>query len=365
MKALAALPIIFAPFAASLKTSAGEPEADVKRAALEAADAGLQWLAKVQEADGHWDSAKRGAKGPDDIAVTAAALLAFLNAGHSGKNSQYADAVRRAGDWLIAQQKPDDGIRKEAAGKTGPAHAFAGLALAELYAMTQNRAAGVAAQKAVDYSVKSYQVPYSGWGNEPGKGPNLAATVWFVMQLKSAKIAGLKADGAGFQGAMGFLDKVSDRQGRCGPEPGMTSTPAMTAAGMICRQFMGVPRDDKAVSGAADYLLTGLPAWEAPKDEPNGGNAWVSEEMSVTYFWYGTHAMFYMGGKHWQEWGRKLQPLMVEKQAKDGETKGSWEPLGPPDRLYGRVWTTAMGASILEDLGRNLPASLPAPTPKN
>jgi hypothetical protein len=361
-KALAVLSIVVVFLAASFGAAAGELETDLKKAEA-ATDAGLQWLAKAQEADGHWDSAKHGAKAPDDIAVTAVALLAFLDPGHSAKDGKYADTVRRAGEWLVAQQKPDGGIRKDAAGKTGPAHALAGQALAELYGTTRNQATGAAAQKAADYSVKTYQVPYSGWGNEPGKDANLAATLWFVMQLKSAKIAGNKVDGAGFQGAMVLLDKVSDRQGRCGPEPGMANTPTMTAAGMICRQFMGTPSRDPAVRGAADYLLVSLPAWEPPKEEAKGGNAWASDGMSVTYFWYGSLAMFCVGDKHWREWSAKLLPLMLEKQTQEGEAKGSWEPLGPPDRLCGRVWATAMGTQVLEAQGWLSHLVLPLPGP--
>ncbi|MHC4914007.1 MAG: prenyltransferase/squalene oxidase repeat-containing protein [Planctomycetota bacterium] len=319
-----------------------------------AVEAALRWLKRHQEADGHWDAGKYGAteRTKADVGCTGLALLAFLGAGHTTKVGKYRDNVQRAIYWLVKQQE-DNGCISVTRGRLGYNHAIAGLALAEAYGMTQSPGLQKAAQKAVDYSVNIHQCPYSGWRYSPKSSPDTSVTGWFVMQLKSAKIAGLKVDGAGFQGATNWLNKVTSKEGYVGYTSAHRDS-CMTSVGMVSRQFMGVPNNDPILKGGAKFLATATPQWE---DRRGHGR-----ERGFYYWYYGTLCMFQMGGEHWNAWNKDMKKTLLENQRKGGpldgslnDVDGSWDPQSWIDPYGGRVMTTAMGALTLEVYYRYLP----------
>ena len=179
-------------------------------------------------------------------------------------------------------------------------------------------------------------------------------TGWFVMQLKSSKIAGLAVDGAGFQGATSFLDKVTNKEGHTGYTSAENDS-CMTAVGMVCRQFMGTPNNDPLLVGGANILVKALPEWKDGRDH--------ARERGFYYWYYGTLAMFQMGGDSWTKWNEKLKPVLVGNQCKGPmplgtgpeDKDGSWDPESWIDPYGGRVMTTALGALTLEVYYRYLP----------
>jgi hypothetical protein len=314
--------------------------------ALSAVDLALDWLARHQEADGHWNSRKHDVSSKSrpahttDRADTALALLAFLGSGHTPTHGKYKDNVRRAIIWLMHQQRADGAFFKKAGGhreSAGYQHAICGLALAEAYGMTRNRLVGAAAQRAVNYSTRRHQSRYSGWRYDPRGGADLSVTGWFVMQLKSAQMVGLRVDGSGLQGAGQFLDKVTDERGRCGYTSKRAVNPTMTSVGMLCRQFMGMSNQHAAVKGAAAYLA---------QHPPHGGDR--ANPKTFYYWYYGTLAMFQYGGEEWRAWNAAMKRNLLSTQRTDGDARGSWDPVGKYDKIAGRVYTTAMGALTLE-----------------
>jgi len=58
----------------------------------------LKWLARTQNVSGRWGS------GSDEVEMTAAALLAFVRAGHTTRTGNYRQQVRKAANWLKAAQ---------------------------------------------------------------------------------------------------------------------------------------------------------------------------------------------------------------------------------------------------------------------
>jgi hypothetical protein len=313
---------------------------------LNSVDIALEWLARNQEADGHWDSRKHDITSKSrpahttDRADTALALLAFLGSGHTPKHGKYKDNVRRATLWLMRQQAANGAFYRKTGGhkeSAGYQHAICGLALAEVYGMTRNQKVGVAAQKALNYSIDKHQTPYSGWRYDPRGGADLSVSGWFVMQLKSAQMSGLRVNAAGYQGAGQFLRKVTDKRGRCGYTSNKGVNPTMTAVGMLCRQFMGVDNRDPMVRGAAGYLVRNL---------PHGGKK--ANPKTFYYWYYGTLSMFQYGGREWKQWNAVMKKNLLSSQRTDGAARGSWDPQGRYDKVAGRVYTTAMGALTLE-----------------
>jgi len=324
-------------------------------------EAALRWLARHQEQDGHWDTSKWD-KGQGDVGITGLALLAFLGAGYTSKTpGRFQDNVRRAETWLCANMgKPVNSWSGWEMYERG----MATLALAEAYGMTKDERLLKPAQSAIDYIIAA-QGPYEAWNYTPKAGKagrnDTSVSGWSLMALKSAKIAGLKTDGAAFTGCTRWLDAATDRAtGTCAYEgtfPNVKSGGywSMTAAALLMRQFMGVPRDDENVVKAADYLLKHQPRWEASKATGEGANFY--------YWYYGTLCMFQMGGDYWKQWNKEIQAALVPHQCKGGpldgseqDKDGSWDPVGDGGiPKGGRVFSTALGALTLEVYYRYLP----------
>ena len=347
------------------------------RATEASVDRALAWLAKNQEADGHWDSKKFGAAGKMDTACTGLALLALLGAGHTEKVGQYKANVRGAVAWLKSKQDAEGLIfdSTEAGGLRGVCHphAVAGTALAEAAGMARAPDTVAAAQKAVDYSVNKHQNGEGherrGFGNEAGQAGNLSVTGWFVMQLKSAKVAGLSVDHAAFEGAIRFLDSV-ERKGAGGdkgygpasvysyrPEdPREESAHRLTAIGTLCRQFLGWKKEDLQATVQWFMEKGGLP-------ETSG------EKTDLLYWYYGTLSAFQQGGDTWKRWNEALKKMFVDSQRKGGDEDGSWDPVGEHSSDWGRVGQTALCALCSEVYYRYLPmykgggSSFGAPAP--
>src|SRR5262249_19177403 len=62
---------------------------------------GLEWVAKHQRKDGHWD-----ANGQYPLAMTGLNAMVLLMQGSTIREGKYADNIRRAVDWLIAPGRP-------------------------------------------------------------------------------------------------------------------------------------------------------------------------------------------------------------------------------------------------------------------
>jgi hypothetical protein len=343
------------------------------KATESAVDAALRWLARHQEPDGRWEALKWGGlktaggsyKKRCNISMTAFALLAFLGAGQTANAGQFRDNVRRAQKWLLKAQK-DGGARWKEAGRFDRClytQGIATLALAEAYGMTKTPELGKAAQQAIDVVLKS-QGPYEAWNYtaKSAAGRNdTSVTGWSLMALKSARIAGLKVDGAGFQGCMRWLDAATSlKTGRCSYSGRMADARkgggslAMCAAGMLMRQFMGVQRDAEVLKASARTIDKHQIEWKA------GGK---DTGVNFYYWYYATLCQFQIGGQHWKTWNTNMKKVLLANQRKGGPVDGSendvdgswdWEPCYFGKRC-GRVYTTAMAALCLEVYYRYLP----------
>jgi hypothetical protein len=120
---------------------------------------------------------------------------------------------------------------------------------------------------------------------------------------------------------------------------------------------MGTPSSDPLLVLGGDYLLKYLPKY----DKDNGPCVWGP--CTYYHWYYGTLAMFQMGGKYWEPWNKALKETLVPNQCKGPlplgsgpeDKDGSWNPLNTMDDYGGRVYTTALGALSLEIYYRYLP----------
>ncbi len=264
--------------------------------------------------------------------------------------------MTRAVRWLLEQQDPDSGLIGEPVGHGYLYdHAIATVALSEAYFASRSPILEPRVQSAVNLIARARN-PYSAWRYDlPPSGDNdTSVTGWMVMALVSARDAGLRIDSAALDGALSWIDEMTDpvtgRVGydeRGGPSsrvPGVNDhfpvdrTETMTAVGLLSRVFLGQdPRETPILEKHADLLLRALPEWD-----PDG----LTNDM---YYWYyGSYAAFQMGGRHWKAWNRAMQRALLRPQRRDGHACGSWDPIGPWGWAGGRVYSTALGALCLE-----------------
>jgi Ca-activated chloride channel homolog len=310
-----------------------------------AVDLGLEWLKNHQHSDGYWDSDgfeaqcklnRCGGKGQAhrDPGVTGLAALAFLGTGETHKTGRYRRTVRNALKYLKAIQ--------DAEGCFGPRthasflldHAQAALAMIEAYALTGSPLFKQSAQNAVDFILKS-QNPDLGWGRgERALENDVGVTAWMVLALQAAKEAGkLRVEPKAVAAALAWLDKTTDRAtGRVG------LLPWQTPATMLVRLLGGTnPRTSEAIQKGAELCLKRLPSWKKTEDG-----------LDMGYWFFGTQALFQVGGEPWKAWNVAMKKAIIDHQQKDGDQRGSWDPLGPGADEGGRVRSTALMTLSLE-----------------
>ena len=332
---------------------------------------GLEWLKAHQSPDGSWDSdgydANCGKINPsstcdglgqaaNDVGMTGLALLAFLGDGNTTSDGEYSDVVKRGINWLKKQQDPDTGLLGE---KIGHAyvynHGIATLALCEAYYFSKSPLLRKNTQSALNY-ISTARNPYSAWRYDvPPIGENdTSVTGWMVFALKSGEDAGLTIDEEAYTGALSWIDEVTDQaNGRVGYDSlGSASSrierkndhfptdkgEAMTAVGLLSRIFMGqTPEEFPIMEKHADLMVRKLPEWD-----PDGFGC------DMYYWYYGSYAVYQMGGSHWTAWKKAMEKAVVNSQRKDGDEKGSWDPIGPWGFSGGRVYSTALMTLCLE-----------------
>jgi len=330
---------------------------------------GLQWLAKHQdlETDGKWDCddfMKHDAPddkcdGPGNEMYDVGVTGLFLGAGHTdrgGETAQFARNVRGGLKFLMRTQDPDGcfGIRTSKHFLYN--HAIATLAMCEAYWMTRNVRYKRPAQKGLDF-ISMARNPYLAWRYEPQGGENdLSMTGWMVMALKSGKYAGLLIDPDAFEGARRFVSKMTDPEfgmagydtpggGPARPEGLQDRFPAeksrsMTAVAVLTRIFLGEePNKSPMVRLGAERILECPPTWNADDGS-----------IDMYYWYYGSLAMFQVGGKSWKQWKKAMVPTVVKSQHDEGSGSrtGSWDQIGPWGADGGRVYSTALQVMSLE-----------------
>ena len=337
-----------------------------------AVTAALRWLMFHQSPDGRWDSANwtkncgRGkglaqCTGPGtgngdaryDIGNSSLALLAFLGNGHTHRFGTYKKTVNRGMQWLKGQQQADGSVGYDAGhGESIYNHVIATMALCEAYAVSRDFTLKRYAEKAVEFMVNA-QNPGLGWKYGIKSGRNdTSVTGWAVLALKAAKTGGLSVPDSAFEGARAWFNRATDSRGDVGYEtPGGGSAflgpnegkydpvPCMTAVSVICRIFTGEKRSEDAIRKGAKILEDSPPNWDEPSN---------IRKCNFYYWYYGTYAMFQVGGDKWHKWNKQMQNSLLPRQRQRGCEDGSWDPVGEWCLAGGRVYATAIGALTLE-----------------
>ncbi len=323
-----------------------------------AVGAALNWLARHQNPDGSWSLSKYRTQCKDptctgtgtadaDAGATALGLLPFLAAGqtHMPKDKgPYRNHVYRGLYWLMRGQTENGDLAGNAPQKMY-SQGLAAITLCEAYGLTGDRTIRLRAQRAVDFIQSAQNPTTGGWRYIPGEEGDTSVVGWQVMALKSAQMAGLSVRPQAFEGAKRWLKSASKGNGGLFsylPESG--PTPAMTAVGLLCCQYMGTRRGDPVLTEGTGLLLNNLPD---------------NQNRDLYYWYYATQVLHNLPGPDWDNWNRKMRKALIETQCKEGCATGSWDPEKPAKDKWGdhggRLMETSLAALTLEVYYRYLP----------
>jgi hypothetical protein len=327
--------------------------------------AGLNWLAKHQDKDGRWDADRfmkhdegQPSTGPGssthDVGVTGLAMLAMLGEGSTLTRGPYKANLKRAVAWLQSQQAENGRFGTDAAHDFIYDHAIATFAICEAYGLSQFKQLKTAAQSGINY-LESHRNTHSVWRYQPRDNDNdISVTSWCLMACASAKYWQLQVNQGALDLGASYLDMVTTPDGRHGYTKGgerssrlpgehseqfpTEKAEALTAAGLYCRLVLGQkPAQQPAIPRAAKLLVAKPPKWG--EDEGT---------IDFYYWFYGTFAMFRMGGEDQRTWNEHLREAVLVHQVKKGSASGSWDPAGVWGEIGGRVASTALAVLSLE-----------------
>jgi hypothetical protein len=169
-------------------------------------------------------------------------------------------------------------------------------------------------------------------------------TGWFVIALQSARMAGLQVPQRTLDRIGSFLDTAARNGGaRYAYVSDRTrgATPAMSAEGLLCRQYLGWSRQDRRLNDGVKYILSNPIKWESP---------------DAYYWYYATQVMHHMGGEAWADWNAVMRDVIPANQVPTGRNKGSWDPgADRHGQSAGRLYMTCLCVYMLEVYYRHLP----------
>jgi hypothetical protein len=162
------------------------------------------------------------------------------------------------------------------------------------------------------------------------------------MALQSAMMAGLEVPSSTMLNVSRYLDAAQDETGsRYHYQPHGFVNNAMTAEGLLCRQYLGWKRDDPRLVAGVQFLAA----------QPINDT-----EINVYYWYYATQVMHHMGGTYWRNWNAVMRQSLPETQVKKGTEDGSWDPsVDKYGSQGGRLYITCLRTFMLEVYYRHLP----------
>lgn len=299
-------------------------EAKVKTAV----EKGLKWLASKQNEDGSWSDTRY----PNNTAITAYAMRAFMANGHWPDEGAYREVVAKGQRCLLAS-----GVAHRAGGEgylIGPrggnmyCHALATQTLAELFARSKDKAIEPVLEKAVQLILQS-QTPKGGWRYEPRPiSDDISVTAMQLIALRSAKSAGVKVPEEAVQKALTYIKSCADKR----------------TGGYLYQPYASSPGFARTAAALRSMQVTG--EWK-PKDHEKSIKYLQDNFDNRSYFFYGhvyaVHVMKDVGGDPWEQWQAKVRKTLLPGQADDG----SWASTALDSTNPGPTYRTSLAVLIL------------------
>jgi len=321
---------------------------------------GTRFLMSLQQSDGSWlsDAGKKinstyklfpEGKGIPHVGVTGLAVLSLLAGGHLPGRGPYGAAMDRAVRFLTVNMDEHGYI---ASGKAGSrtrmySHAFATLALAEVYGVSQQPRLRQKVQDAIEFTVKC-QNQNGGWRYVPfTNDSDMSVTVCQIVALRAARNVGIKVPQATIDRALGYIlrSAISSEDGS-GPAGAYWYQPhdqrfnrdsfALCAAGLTALFQAGL-YEDAQVRAYRDSHDDGR---QTPPPPIARSVRYMQEQYHEEYarnpdhyfYYYGNYyaaqAMYQLAGHEqgkamWRRWYTTVRNHLLQRarSAKDGDGK--------------------------------------------
>lgn len=337
----------------------------------ECIDRGLQYLARIQFRDGHWEA--HGGNYP--VAMTALAGLALLCEGSTPSYGRYSRNIESAIEWLLSRVQPNGLIanpkNNEEKQRYMYGHGYALMFLSQVFGEENDprrrEQLRRVLERAVEFSARA-QTRLGGWGYvsalDGGGFDEGSVTVTQLQALRAARDAGIPVPKETIDKAKDYLRKstrtvrhdsdprkreagvIYSLQGGGGGDP----TPALTAAGIACMFSAGEYENELAIQWL-NYCKRMIPL----------GQAGRFNHEEYTQFYY-AQVLYVLGeDRHaklrpdlaeleqrnpaqrvllkWSRYREVVFETLKNRQASDGSWGGNW--VGP-------VFSTAVNLVILQ-----------------
>ena len=320
----------------------------------EAIAKGLEWMARNQHKDGHWEAF--GGQYP--VTMTALGGMSLLMEGSTLREGRYRENIRRAVDWLMARSMPNGlignpGIPGEA-GRYMYGHGFSMLFLSSVVGEEEDpdrrRKLVDILERAAKFS-RDAQTDRGGWGyisaRDGGGFDEGSVTVTQVQGLRAARNAGIIVPGDAIKNAVKYLQDSTNAHGgviySLAMGGGGEGRPALTAAAISCG-FSAGEYESPLVKKWFQFCREHLRA--------SYGDGRTGHHDEYTYYYY-AQAIYLLGedgwarlfpdskseGLRWSAFRKASFDALVKSQSSDGSWSGGH---------VGSVFITAVHLSILQ-----------------
>jgi hypothetical protein len=315
-------------------------------------DKGLEWVAKNQSKDGHWEAF--GGQYP--LTMTGLSGMSLLMQGSTLREGKYKENIRRAVDWLMARSMPNGMLGNPnipgEAGRYMYGHGYALLFLSCIYGEEEEgerrrkledilmraakftRDAQTQRESTRFKDAKNKPLKLGGWGYISAKeGNNFdegSVTITQVQALRAARDAGIVVPPDAIQEAVNYLQESTNEQGgviySLAGGGGGEGRPALTSAAISCG------------FSAGDYNSPLVKKWLtfAKQAVQPVGDVRFGQHDEYTHYYY-AQAIYKLGedgyGKlfpeakeadrlKWSTYRTNTFPKLMAQQAPDGSWTG-------------------------------------------
>ncbi|MBO6167725.1 MAG: terpene cyclase/mutase family protein [Kiritimatiellae bacterium] len=306
----------------------------------------LRWLKKTQQPDGSWQS-EANCHYKSKAACTGLAVLTFLAHGETPKQKEFGPTVKKAIEWLCANQKQTKAgtwtINDAGAEEYGLL--IATYALCEAYGMTKNPNLKTVAERFLQRIVDN-QSPTGGWNyglrKESTAPDDISYGGWCIQAIKAGKLAGIHVDGMeecikkaikclktrNYNKRTGFAYRPDRRH--------YESYAGLGGVGCLAMQLLGYGKEPE-VRNALNVMKDWRPNFDngekGDKSHERPKGSWTSPQY---YYYYASQCKFQAGMAEnaapadqvaWEEWNKAMKAFYPSNMKDAGEIPG---PDGKP-----------------------------------
>jgi hypothetical protein len=303
---------------------------------LKAVRAGLDYLARSQDADGSWHNDQGGEAYP--VAMTGLAGTALLANGNTSTRGRYAQQVEKAAEYLVNCSTSTGLITgpTQENGRPMHGHGFALMFLACAYGSETKPATRDKIKQVIEKAVKLTSEGQSGdggWTYIPGGGDEGSVTVTQVQALRAAHNAGLAVPRGTITEAVNYIERCSTSEGGISYSLRFNDGPRLAiSAAAVATLYNAGQYDAPVANRCLEYVWRHF----------EGSKSWSKPGAFHDYYCqlYAAQAFYMAGDKYWDAYFPATRDQLISMQNK-GE--GSWIGDG-----IGKAYGTSIALIILQ-----------------